>query len=515
MDGLLRACAKTRREQAGPPFELHPATRRMLQSEVARLATRPASGGKSWSFLSPEGLFFSGALLAGFTVCAAILLQQQVPLIPANLVTSSNAPLPFSEKTAPELLPPPGAGNQLAYESRSLEDGRDVDLPTPAIDNDKPAINSELFQKPISERSWSLAINRSDDSGGNIILGGNTSDLAAIPARDRLTMGGGEAQITISPRPLAGVTSDTFTGGLTAEGGALSVNRLAATPSPPGNETNLLAKDVPPTPAIAPQADLLAARDANASTAESPAHSPTAGKFLVAKSDVDASTAENPAQAPVSAAMPQSSQQFFAVGGGARAKPQEILTTFEMRVDGDLIRLIDSDGSIYEGKIERAKMQQYQQLTIAKGQKFSNTVAPGGELARAGAAEKSLDMISSGVTAGFSNSMQSPVRRQMLLQQAGQQQSQNLFFRASGTSRSLGQVVTFEGACIAATAEQSEQSKKTRNLFGVEMKNVDEKETRGGASSTLRIQGEAQIGNGPKIEIDAVPLQMKAKAMSQ
>src|SRR5712664_2452194 len=37
MDELLKSYAKKRREDAGAPLELHPATRRLLQSEVARL----------------------------------------------------------------------------------------------------------------------------------------------------------------------------------------------------------------------------------------------------------------------------------------------------------------------------------------------------------------------------------------------------------------------------------------------------------------------------------------------
>src|SRR5690349_14917682 len=38
IDELLKAYGKKRREQAGTPSEIHPVTRKMLQSEVARLA---------------------------------------------------------------------------------------------------------------------------------------------------------------------------------------------------------------------------------------------------------------------------------------------------------------------------------------------------------------------------------------------------------------------------------------------------------------------------------------------
>lgn len=44
IEKLLRAFAKKRRDQAGPPLELHSATRRLLQNEAARRAPKPAGG---------------------------------------------------------------------------------------------------------------------------------------------------------------------------------------------------------------------------------------------------------------------------------------------------------------------------------------------------------------------------------------------------------------------------------------------------------------------------------------
>ena len=40
MEELLKAFAQKRREQSGAPFELHPATRKLLQAEVDRLYER-------------------------------------------------------------------------------------------------------------------------------------------------------------------------------------------------------------------------------------------------------------------------------------------------------------------------------------------------------------------------------------------------------------------------------------------------------------------------------------------
>ena len=44
IEELLKAYARKRREQGADGFELHPATRKLLQSEVARLKPRSRSG---------------------------------------------------------------------------------------------------------------------------------------------------------------------------------------------------------------------------------------------------------------------------------------------------------------------------------------------------------------------------------------------------------------------------------------------------------------------------------------
>jgi len=49
IEKLLRAFAKKRRADAGVPLEPHPATRRMLQSEVARQFPKPAVGGAKFA----------------------------------------------------------------------------------------------------------------------------------------------------------------------------------------------------------------------------------------------------------------------------------------------------------------------------------------------------------------------------------------------------------------------------------------------------------------------------------
>ena len=66
IEKLLRAYAKKRRADAGDPLTLHPATRRLLQGEVARRKPKPEDEEASvtlWELFRQRW-----ALLAGFAV---------------------------------------------------------------------------------------------------------------------------------------------------------------------------------------------------------------------------------------------------------------------------------------------------------------------------------------------------------------------------------------------------------------------------------------------------------------
>jgi hypothetical protein len=67
IEKLLRAYAKKRRADAGDPLKLHPATRRLLQGEVARRNPKPDDEGESsvtlWQLFQQRW-----AVLVGFAV---------------------------------------------------------------------------------------------------------------------------------------------------------------------------------------------------------------------------------------------------------------------------------------------------------------------------------------------------------------------------------------------------------------------------------------------------------------
>jgi hypothetical protein len=72
----LRAWARRRREEAGAPVELHPATRRLLQAEAARLKSRGRGSLARWLWGSPLRLALNLSAMAMLVIVAAFLLPQ-------------------------------------------------------------------------------------------------------------------------------------------------------------------------------------------------------------------------------------------------------------------------------------------------------------------------------------------------------------------------------------------------------------------------------------------------------
>src|SRR6186997_3416051 len=95
MDDLLKTYAKKRRDEAGAPLDLHPATRKLLQSEAAKL--RPASIQKprpwfsSWLVYWPQlGAVASVLLVLG--VGYRVLVQEQEAPVATEHFAKRQAP---------------------------------------------------------------------------------------------------------------------------------------------------------------------------------------------------------------------------------------------------------------------------------------------------------------------------------------------------------------------------------------------------------------------------------------
>lgn len=94
MDELLKAYADKRRQESGAPMELHPATRHLLQGEVARTYGGPRR--QSWlaGLLTywPRVAFAVGCLAITFTLMLLILPRRAAEQMELAATTSRDAP---------------------------------------------------------------------------------------------------------------------------------------------------------------------------------------------------------------------------------------------------------------------------------------------------------------------------------------------------------------------------------------------------------------------------------------
>src|SRR5438477_939837 len=78
LDEQLSAWARKRRDEAGAPFELHPATRKLLQDEIARTLPKksdaPASEPAGWWKMFWPRFAFAGSLCLAMGILAGLLL---------------------------------------------------------------------------------------------------------------------------------------------------------------------------------------------------------------------------------------------------------------------------------------------------------------------------------------------------------------------------------------------------------------------------------------------------------
>ena len=101
MEELLRAYAKKRREQADPPLQLHPATRKFLQDEVKRtLVAAPPPARRSWRTMRWP-LAAMGAGFAALLVMFAMINAQMRGLMPATAPANRDVTQTKSVHSAP------------------------------------------------------------------------------------------------------------------------------------------------------------------------------------------------------------------------------------------------------------------------------------------------------------------------------------------------------------------------------------------------------------------------------
>ena len=459
IEKLLRAFAKKRRDDAGAPLEPHPATRRMLQGEVARQFPKAAAGGATkvaglatwWPRLAWAA---SVLVVLGVSVWA-FFPRQQNPRAAFDLAQNSlpqNSPARDKKKLA---------GAPAESEAKPAPT-KQPDQPTLASANTTPA------QPQNATVTWSAdTLNFKDET-----------KLGTAPAQPHIASSGLTLSETPGREPQPGARLDA---GLAVAGGeqAKAVNLALAPPVAsagalvPGSSGGggfggaggggqearnrtaaFTVAGSPPTaslPSLAGGATNTLADLFNRSTANGVAFGNTG---MLRQNFVQT----------------QSRGQFKAAA--KPAEPNQVLASFQIERAGNQLRVIDNDGSTYTGGIE-----------MAVDEKASSTVTTqtGAALPKSGNAI-AASQITAAPAANFQN-------------------AQNFSFRVAGTNRTLNQQVVFTGNFLEATNEMAAQMKASR------LQNTGPAQAQQAFPMLLNstINGRAQVGGGKEIEINAVP----------
>jgi hypothetical protein len=212
------------------------------------------------------------------------------------------------------------------------------------------------------------------------------------------------------------------------------------------------------------------------------------------------------------------------------AGPDVVLTTFQLQLEGDIVRIVDADGSVYTGKVEQPLAQK--QLAVSNGRTFSNLLATRQQqqavLKSDNAATPQygakVQQNSGMVTAGVSNNTtQANIEQANTGVKLNDMPQQNFTFRATGINRRLNKPVIFDGSYIAPDngqqqdmqeknkgAQDAEKGDKLKDIADEKAKEVEKAVPP--PDDNARIEGEAQVGDSGTISIDAVVIPLKAKA---
>ncbi len=335
MEELLRACAKKRRDEAGAPFELSAEVRARLQEEVRSALRKPAAAPPPrW------GLSLAGWLrlaLAGSVAVLVILMLRSNTAPPASsrqqlaqadekkAATAAPTAAPLARKPSsptPELLadaakmpvaaaapvvPPttvaPPAGNPVSA-MRQLSRSEEA---APKAEFDK------LLETPKLAAAGDLAVNRTAGSVESAIA-------SALPG------GGG---------------GGGFGGGGARGGGGGRGGRGGAAGAVGANPDSRLAAISPPAAGNVNLSGLAAS-----STALDNAQSAVPFAQQMARSE------------PALRAPSERDRE-------AKAPSSAVLATFQIERNGDQVRIVDADGSAYEGRVVAPETPDQSQAGLA------------------------------------------------------------------------------------------------------------------------------------------------------
>ena len=352
IEKLLRAYAKKRRDAAGQSPQMHPATRRLLQGEVARRSPprRAASGFGRFFGLSRPGLAFALCFIALAVVVSALVIPALTKAKSRSLsfarndlgraTTKNEAP----GKDQPMNAPPPAVTEEPA---KSAPPPPATPAQAPALASYSPGAPPSVDTEHAASRPMPAAVETARDKE----LALHQSIGFDSATADRLSAGGGAGPATLGE----GAVGDARRSGRQAEPAGVSGVKLANR-SYSGSERE---QDV------SAATNELALNDQKSAATEFKGESALSMNFSLAASPTSAVVDEKiAAGTPAdSANAPFSNSQRYVqqppVVESLDVKKAKVasdgtaivLNAFSLEQNGPEVRVIDSDGSVYRGTV--------------------------------------------------------------------------------------------------------------------------------------------------------------------
>jgi len=461
IEKLLHRYAKKRRDEAGTPVEMHPATRRLLQDEVARQCKIQNSKFKKPGLREEGRRFFDLEFLAhNFPRLAWAVPLFALVGIGLWLLLDRPATQQLALGAAPD-------------RTKALDEGR----ASKAVSREPEALPLIALETAPAELSAAKAMPPTPSPAPVRSLNQPAPSLAA---------NGIAGETRRAERALAYVTATNQSVGALAGAAESEGNsaRYGLREAQPADKLNVTSSAAP-----APSRSRVVSQEPSAKVTSDPRPATRDSRQRVAAPVLDA--ASPPASLARNDRLEQDRAQSYsqsfanlapealkqkAAKDFSPAPISPVLVNFRVEQTGRQLRVVDSDGSTYIGETD---------LTPA-------TQADTGGSKK----EQAVQLIKSG---GKLNQLPTAATP------APQQQAQNNFYRVAGTNRTLNQSVVFTWSFVEMTnepvVEQSvknstdpkKDAQKLPPQFPAQLQNSF-------------INGRAQFGTGQEIEINAVPV---------
>lgn len=470
LDELLKAYAQKRRAEPGAPPEMPSATRRLLQAEVNR-TFRKQGESSSW-FAELSGLWrrlaWGGSILAVLVVGSLILFRPQ-KVSPNRFELAQQktekALTRQQTKSAPEANAPATSDatrrNDVSFNANGVSPAR----------NNEPAVGEKSVQSLAAKSEKQVEMAKSDTAGpspaapiataGSRALGPLSSSPSgneqpgepAAMRRYGLTL---QRNAEPSAPPLSAPTPPEKPGAAMARAPATATEEAKAADKRSAGAADLarlreskpVAETLPTTLSTLPAAPpaLADSKAPKVSAQENHNASPVTAARLDAVSIPPGAKAANYALTQDAQTRGMTDSNSNAVGlyfsqGAVRARYRQnfnsppmpnVLQTFEIQRDHANVRVIDADGSIYEGTIQTVATTADSERAAIRREALIGRVEPGKAKNQAARA-------------------QSDEATPLVNFQSAPGELESFSFNAVGTNRSLNQRVVFMGSFQAAT----------------------------------------------------------------